>query len=80
MGPLSEIRACRDIPAYCDACAGSARLRRKCACINRPLWAYRMGSNPHNPRRGIRPTFAPVGAEIRREGEPAATCVSAALQ
>ena len=38
------------------ACGANAR-----AVVDRPLWAYRMGSNPHNPRRGIEPTFAPVG-------------------
>lgn len=37
MGALETVRACRDIPAYCDECAGSAHLRRKCATINCPF-------------------------------------------
>lgn len=56
---LQEVRGYRDIPAYCDACSGSAHLRRKCATINCPFWAYRMGRNPHNPKRGIQPAFGP---------------------
>ena len=56
---LQEVRAYRDIPAYCDGCAGSAVLRRKCASYDCPFWAYRTGRNPHNPRRGIQPAFGP---------------------
>lgn len=63
---LREVRGYGDIRAYCDECAESAYLRRKCAIINCPFWAYRMGRNPHNPRRGIQPIFAPVRAENRQ--------------
>ena len=55
---LSRVRAYRDIPAYCNGCAGDALSRRKCAVINCPFWAYRHGRNPHSPRRGIKPAFA----------------------
>lgn len=58
MGPLECIKGYRDIPAYCDACAGTAQSRRRCACIDCPFWAYRMGRNPHNPRSGKAPVRA----------------------
>jgi len=77
---LSEIRAYRDIPPYCEGCAGDARLRRKCAVINCPFWGYRMGRNPHSPKRGIRPTFSSVGSRTCREAEAGATYASASLQ
>jgi hypothetical protein len=28
---------------------------RRCAIIDCPLWPYRMGKNPHNPKRGANP-------------------------
>jgi hypothetical protein len=31
---------------------------RRCAVINCPAWPYRMGRNPHNPRRGVNPFAA----------------------
>jgi hypothetical protein len=34
-------------------CAKSAV--RRCTIIDCPFWAYRMGRNPHNPRRGRNP-------------------------
>jgi hypothetical protein len=38
-----------------EMCAENSAAVRRCAIINCPLWAYRMGRNPHNPRRGINP-------------------------
>jgi len=82
IGPLECIRGYRDIPAYCDTCAGSAHLRRKCATIDCPFWAFRTGRNPHNPKRGVKPQFggkkSPMGAEIRDEAEAGATSVAEA--
>jgi hypothetical protein len=76
-GRIDGVRAYRDIPAYCNACSGDALSRRKCAVINCPFWAYRMGRNPHNPKRGVKPAFAvkkpSVGTELTREAESAAT-------
>lgn len=79
MGGLSAIRVCGDIPDYCNECAGGAFLRRKCGVIDCPFWAYRMGRNPHNPRRGKRPTFSPARGEIDHEGEVPATYVAGTL-
>ena len=42
--PVVVLDGYRSIPAYCDECAGSASLRRKCATVDCPLWAYRMGA------------------------------------
>lgn len=57
---LGDVHRYRDILAYCDECSGgSARDRRRCAVINCPFWGYRMGRNPHNPKRGVQPTFGP---------------------
>jgi hypothetical protein len=28
---------------------------RRCTTIHCPFWPYRMGTNPHNPRRGVNP-------------------------
>ena len=36
MGALEAIRSYRDVPAYCNGCAGDALSRRKCAVINCP--------------------------------------------
>jgi hypothetical protein len=38
-----------------EMCAENSAEVRRCTIINCPLWAYRMGRNPHNPRRGINP-------------------------
>jgi hypothetical protein len=35
---------------------------RRCTTINCPLWPYRMGRNPHNPRRGTNPFGSEVAA------------------
>ena len=57
MEALEAVRSYRDIPAYCNGCAGDADSRRRCAIINCPFWAFRTGKNPHSPRRGKKPTF-----------------------
>jgi hypothetical protein len=52
----------------CMGCAGDRALVRRCVCIECPIWPYRMGRNPHNPKRGHKPTF---GAR-----NPPVSCVS----
>lgn len=49
---VERVKGYKDIPAYCDECSGDRLSRRKCAIINCPFWAYRMGKNPHSTRRG----------------------------
>jgi hypothetical protein len=48
---LTEIRE-----KVCKPCssANMAEVRR-CGIYDCPAWAYRMGHNPHNPRRGVNP-------------------------
>ena len=54
--PLSDgIREYRDLRRHCLACAANSAEVRRCAIINCPLWPYRMGRNPHNPKRGTNP-------------------------
>ena len=81
MRTLEAVSAYRDIPAYCNECAGDASARRRCATVNCPFWAYRMGRNPHNPQRGAKTGFAlkksHAGSQIDHEGEPAARAVPA---
>ena len=50
---LTDIR-----DAVCAPCSDDnlAEVRR-CATYDCPAWAFRMGRNPHNPRRGVKPTF-----------------------
>jgi hypothetical protein len=49
------IRGHKDLRNHCLECDDPAGVRL-CAVINCPFWPYRMGKNPHNPRRGRRPT------------------------
>lgn len=39
---------------HCVACAENVAEVRRCAVVDCPFWPYRMGKNPHNPRRGQR--------------------------
>jgi len=51
-----EIRRYKDLRQHCiDCSSGSKAEVRRCPIINCPLWPYRMGRNPHNPRRGCNP-------------------------
>ena len=45
----------KDLRRQCLACAETVAEVRRCAIIDCPIWAYRMGRNPHNPRRGVNP-------------------------
>lgn len=54
-GP-QDIRTLKPLrQAICVECAGNSAEIRRCAIINCPIWPYRLGRNPHNPRRGINP-------------------------
>jgi hypothetical protein len=51
-----DLKRHKDLRNHCLECSGgSKRDVRGCAIINCPLWPYRMGRNPHNPRRGRNP-------------------------
>ena len=41
---------------YCIECSSGNKAEvRRCAIYDCPAWAFRMGRNPHNPRRGKNP-------------------------
>lgn len=49
--PLTHLRS-----ALCIPCKhGNVAEVRRCCIIDCPVWPYRMGRNPHNPRRGVNP-------------------------
>jgi len=50
-----SIRGHKDLKRHCQSCAENAGEVRRCAIIDCPLWPYRTGRNPHNPRRGHDP-------------------------
>ena len=52
---LSEYREYRDLRRYCLTCAENAAEVRRCAVIDCSFWPFRMGRNPHNPKRGVNP-------------------------
>ena len=57
--PLVDgLKRCKDLRRQCLACAENAPEVRLGASIDCPVWPYRMGKNPHNPRRGINPFVA----------------------
>jgi hypothetical protein len=40
----------------CVPCSSGNKAEvRRCAIYDCPAWAFRMGRNPHNPRRGVNP-------------------------
>jgi hypothetical protein len=44
-----------DLRRQCLSCAENAAEVRRCIIIDCAAWPYRMGRNPHNPRRGSNP-------------------------
>jgi len=52
-----DVREYRDIRRHvCLPCVdGNDAEVRRCTTINCPFWPYRMGVNPHNPKRGRNP-------------------------
>ncbi len=83
MEALGRVTGYSDLPEYCNACAGDAVARRRCATINCPFWAYRMGKNPHNPQRSAKTGFAikkgRAGSQIEDEPVAAGRILSDAL-
>jgi hypothetical protein len=49
------MREYRDLRRCCLDCAQNSAGVRRCAIINCPLWPFRMGKNPHHPKRGTNP-------------------------
>jgi hypothetical protein len=45
-----------NIRDYCMGCSNDNKAEvRRCGIYDCPAWPYRMGRNPHNPRRGVNP-------------------------
>jgi hypothetical protein len=61
------------------SCAENAAEVRRCAIINCPLWPYRMGRNPHNPKRGKLPICTLCGTGHRGLIRPMTDAVSARI-
>lgn len=58
--PLPEgIKGYKDIRRICMTCAENGAEVRRCIIVDCPAWAYRMGRNPHNPKRGRNPFVEP---------------------
>jgi hypothetical protein len=54
--PISvDLKRHKDLRRHCLDCAENTAEVRRCAIIDCPLWAFRMGRNPHDPRRGNDP-------------------------
>jgi hypothetical protein len=52
---LEDLREYRDLRRYCLECAENSAEVKRCSIIDCPFWPYRMGKNPHNPKRGKNP-------------------------
>jgi hypothetical protein len=51
-----DVRECRDIRKHCLQCSdGNDAEVRRCPIYDCAAWIYRMGKNPHNPKRGASP-------------------------
>jgi hypothetical protein len=50
-----KVRTYKELRSICVECADNRAEIRRCTIINCPLWAFRMGRNPHNPQRGKNP-------------------------
>jgi hypothetical protein len=54
--PVSaDIKRYKNLRKHCLDCAENSAEVRRCAIIDCPFWAFRLGRNPHHPRRGINP-------------------------
>lgn len=54
--PFPAPRRLTEVRDYCLGCSnGSVYEVRRCPIYDCPAWAFRMGHNPHNPRRGVNP-------------------------
>jgi hypothetical protein len=52
---FARIKRHKHIRAYCKTCVENEAEVRRCTTFWCPFWPYRMGSNPHNPKRGKNP-------------------------
>lgn len=52
---VEGLRSYKDLKRQCETCVELHKERLDCVIIDCPIWAYRMGRNPHNPRRGCNP-------------------------
>jgi hypothetical protein len=52
---FARIKRHKHIRAYCKTCVENEAEVRRCTTFWCPFWPYRMGSNPHNPKRGTNP-------------------------
>ena len=52
---FARIKRHKDIRAYCKTCVENEAEVRCCTTFWCPFWPYRMGNNPHNPRRSTNP-------------------------
>ena len=52
---VEGLRSYKDLKRQCDACVEFRMERLGCVVIDCPIWPYRMGKNPHNPKRGVNP-------------------------
>jgi hypothetical protein len=55
---FTRIKRHGNIRDYCLTCIENAAEVRRCTTFRCPFWPYRMGKNPHNPRRGTNPFSA----------------------
>ena len=55
---FTRIKRHGNIRDYCLTCVENAAEVRRCTTFWCPFWPYRMGKNPHNPRRGTNPFSA----------------------
>lgn len=61
MPVADDIREYGDIRRHCLECSSDNKAEvRRCPIYDCAAWAYRMGKNPHNPRRGKNPFPARV--------------------
>jgi hypothetical protein len=52
---FQKIKGHKLIRGYCLRCVENTAEVRRCTTVLCPFWPYRMGCNPHNPRRGKDP-------------------------
>ena len=63
MALAEGVRGYTSLRRQCLVCAENAAEVRRCVIIDCPIWPYRMGRNPHNPRRGTNPFLSAVAPQ-----------------
>ena len=62
-----DIKAYRDIRGHCLQCSSNNQAEvRNCPIYDCAAWIYRMGKNPHNPRRGKNPFPAKATSSFKK--------------